>query len=195
LLVALMALGIAAGDEVITTPFSFFATAGSIARLGARPVFVDIDPTTFNIDAGRIEAAITPSTRAIVAVHLFGQPCDGAVADVAARHRLPLVEDAAHALGARTSRGAVGAIGKLGCFSFFPSKNLGALGDGGLVTTSDPQLADRVRALRGTSASMRCRRRSCARSCRASAPGRQRGRRTPPPIRPSSVDQRWPRSS
>jgi dTDP-4-amino-4,6-dideoxygalactose transaminase len=149
-LVALMALGVGAGDEVITTPFTFFATAGSIARLGAKPVFVDIDPVSFNLDVAAVEAAITPRTRAILPVHLFGQPCDmRALGIVAKRHSLAIVEDAAQALGATTEDGAVGSLGDFGCFSFFPSKNLGGFGDGGLVTTTDAELYERARVLRG----------------------------------------------
>ncbi|NOY94141.1 MAG: DegT/DnrJ/EryC1/StrS family aminotransferase [Deltaproteobacteria bacterium] len=150
LLVALMALGVGAGDEVITTPFTFFATAGSIARLGAKPVFVDIDPVSFNLDVAAVEAAITPRTRAILPVHLFGQPCDmRALGDIAKRHSLALVEDAAQALGATTEDGSTGSLGDFGCFSFFPSKNLGGFGDGGLVTTNDAELYERARVLRG----------------------------------------------
>lgn len=149
LLVALMALGVGPGDEVITTPFSFFATAGVIHRLGATPVFVDVDPVTFNLDVGRVEGAITPRTRAILPVHLFGQPCDvAALQDLACAHGLPIVEDAAQAIGATSDRGPIGSVGLLGCFSFFPTKNLGAFGDAGLVTTSDDDLAERVRRLR-----------------------------------------------
>ena len=150
LLVALMALGVGVGDEVITTPFTFFATAGSIARLGARPVFVDIDPVSFNLDPVAVQAAITPRTRAIMPVHLFGQPCDmRALGRIAQAHSVFVVEDAAQALGATTEDGAVGSLGELGCFSFFPSKNLGGFGDAGLVTTKDAELAERARVLRG----------------------------------------------
>ena len=149
LLAALMALGVGPGDEVVTTPFSFFATAGSIARLGARPVFVDIDRATFNIDAGAIGSAITPRTRAIVPVHLFGQSADMApILDVAQRSGLPVVEDAAQAIGTRYRGKPVGGIGAIGCFSFFPTKNLGAFGDAGLVATSDGTLARMMRAIR-----------------------------------------------
>src|SRR5262245_56866586 len=149
LLLALMALDVKAGDEVVTTPYSFFATAGAVARLGARAVFVDIDPATFNIDADRIAAAITPRTKAIMPVHLFGQSADmDAVMQVAARHHVPVVEDAAQAIGAAYRSQPVGGIGAIGCFSFFPSKNLGAYGDAGLVTTNDRALARRARLLR-----------------------------------------------
>jgi len=149
LLVALMALGIGSGDEVITTAFSFFATAGCIARTGARPVFVDIDPETFNIDPREVEAAIGERTRAVLPVHLFGQPCDmGALRAICDPRGIPMIEDAAQAIGASLDGDPVGALGALGCFSFFPSKNLGCFGDGGLVTTSDVALARKVRILR-----------------------------------------------
>ena len=137
LLVALMALGIQPGDEVITTPFSFFSTAGCISRLGAVPVFVDIDPQTYNIDPALIEAKITDQTKAIIPVHLFGQMADmEAIMTIADTHGLKVVEDAAQAIGAKTMYHGelkqAGSIGHLGCFSFFPSKNLGACGDGGV---------------------------------------------------------------
>ena len=149
LLLALMALGIAEDDEIITTPFTFVATAGSIARLKARPVFVDIDPVTYNIDPTYIKAAITSKTRAIIPVHLFGLAADmPAITSVAANSEVPLIEDAAQAIGARCGPKPVGSIGMLGCFSFFPSKNLGGAGDGGLVSTHDVGLADRLRVLR-----------------------------------------------
>jgi dTDP-4-amino-4,6-dideoxygalactose transaminase len=149
LVLALMASGVAAGDEVITTPFTFVATAGSIARVGAIPVFVDIDPVSFNIGPGAIAAAITPRTRAIMPVHLFGQAADLApIVDTAQRNGLKVIEDAAQAIGARYGDGYVGNTGHFGCFSFFPSKNLGGAGDGGLVTTSDADIAERLRLLR-----------------------------------------------
>jgi dTDP-4-amino-4,6-dideoxygalactose transaminase len=149
LLLAQMAIGIKPGDEVITAPFTFGATAGSIARLGARPVFVDIHPDTFNLDERKLEAAITSRTRAIMPVHLFGQPADmDLIMDVARRHELSVIEDAAQAIGARWKGRGAGTIGTFGCFSFFPSKNLGGAGDGGLITTNDPELAQKVGVLR-----------------------------------------------
>jgi len=149
LILALMAAEIGTGDEVITTPFSFIATAGSIAHVGAKPVFVDIDPLTFNIDPALIEAAITPKTRAIMPVHLFGLPADmNPILDIARAHKLLVIEDAAQAISARYNDRCVGTLGEFGCFSFFPSKNLGGAGDGGLVTTNDPALAERLRMIR-----------------------------------------------
>ena len=149
LLVAMMALGIGPGDEVITSTYSFFATAGCIARLGARPVLVDVDPQTFNIDVDGVRASLGPRTRAIVPVHLFGQCAELApLLELSATHGVPLVEDAAQAIGAVYHGRQAGTFGALGCFSFFPSKNLGAFGDGGLVTTDDDGLAASVRALR-----------------------------------------------
>jgi dTDP-4-amino-4,6-dideoxygalactose transaminase len=149
LLLALMALGVEAGDEVITTPYTFFATGGAIARLSAKAVFVDIDPSTYNIATDQIEAKITPRTRAIMPVHLFGQCADmDSILEIANRHHIPVIEDAAQAIGATYKGRAAGSIGTLGCFSFFPSKNLGAAGDGGMVTTHDPALAEKVRILR-----------------------------------------------
>lgn len=147
LLVALMALDVGPGDEVITTPFSFFATAGVIHRVGAKPVFVDVEPATFNLDPSHVASKITPRTKAILPVHLFGQPCDVAALKRAAPG-IPIIEDAAQTILAHTSEGPVGALGALGCFSFFPSKNLGGFGDGGLVTTQDGALAEKVRRLR-----------------------------------------------
>ena len=149
LLLALMALDIKAGDEVVTTTYSFFATAGAIVRLGARPVLVDIDPVTFNIDPDQAAAAITPRTRAILPVHLFGLGAEmDPIVDMANRAGIPIVEDAAQAIGASYKSRPLGGIGALGCFSFFPSKNLGAFGDAGLVTTNDDALAKRARLLR-----------------------------------------------
>ena len=149
LLVALMAEGVSAGDEVITSTFSFFATAGCVARLGARPVLVDIDPETFNIDVAAVERAITPRTKAILPVHLFGQSAHmTALMAVAAKAGIPVIEDAAQAIGARDGDVPVGGIGASGCFSFYPTKNLGAFGDAGLVTTQDDATAARIRLLR-----------------------------------------------
>jgi dTDP-4-amino-4,6-dideoxygalactose transaminase len=149
LLLAQMALGIEAEDEVITSPFTFGATAGSIARLKARPVFVDIHPDTFNFDERQLEAAITSRSRAIMPVHLFGLPANmDDVLEIARQHHLAVIEDAAQAIGARWKEKRVGSLGTCGCFSFFPSKNLGGAGDGGMITTNDPQLAQRLRTLR-----------------------------------------------
>ncbi|MEM9194857.1 MAG: DegT/DnrJ/EryC1/StrS family aminotransferase [Myxococcota bacterium] len=149
LLVALMGLDIGPGDEVVTTPYTFFSTGGCVSRLGARPVFVDIDPRTYNLDPSRLETAIGARTKAIMVVHLFGQSCEmPAVRAVAETHGLPIIEDAAQAIGVRTPEGTIGSLGRVGCFSFFPSKNLGAFGDGGLVTTTDADLAEKMRVLR-----------------------------------------------
>jgi dTDP-4-amino-4,6-dideoxygalactose transaminase len=149
LLVAMMALGIGPGDEVLTTTYSFFATAGGISRLGATPRLVDIDPLTCNIDPAAVRAAITPKTRAVIPVHLYGQ-CADMDPVVAAAHEagIPVIEDACQAIGARYHGRQAGSLGTVACFSFFPSKNLGAFGDAGLVTTSDPRLAHEVRLLR-----------------------------------------------
>jgi dTDP-4-amino-4,6-dideoxygalactose transaminase len=149
LLLALMALDIHEGDEVITTPYSFFATASAITRLGARPVFVDIDPRTYNIDASRARQAITERTRAIMPVHLYGQCADmEALAAICEQYDIPLVEDAAQAIGAEDSERRAGSIGAIGCLSFYPTKNLGGAGDGGMMTTNDGSLAERLRSLR-----------------------------------------------
>jgi dTDP-4-amino-4,6-dideoxygalactose transaminase len=149
LLAALMAIDVRTGDEIITTPYSFFATAGSIVRLGATPVFADIDRKTYNIDPAGIEATISPRTRAIIPVHLFGQLADmSAITDIAQRHNLIVIEDAAQALGAELNSTRAGSMGDLACFSFYPSKNLGGFGDGGMITTNDPDLAERLRLLR-----------------------------------------------
>jgi dTDP-4-amino-4,6-dideoxygalactose transaminase len=149
LLLALMALEIGPRDEVITTPFNFVSTASSIARLGARPVFVDIDPIDFNVDPADMAKAITPRTRAILPAHLFGLPADmDSVLELARVHRLAVIEDANQAIGARHHGKAVGSMGTVGCFSFFPTKNLGGAGDGGMITTDDPELAERLGILR-----------------------------------------------
>jgi dTDP-4-amino-4,6-dideoxygalactose transaminase len=149
LLLALMAMGIDRNDEVITSPFTFVATGGAIARLGAKPVFVDIDPLTFNADPEKIEAAITPSTRAIMPVHLFGLAADlDPIVNLARTRNLAIIEDAAQAILARYHGRYAATMGTFGCLSFFPSKNLGGAGDGGLITTEDPELADRLRLLR-----------------------------------------------
>jgi len=149
LLLALWALGIGPGDEVITTPFTFFATAGAVCRLGATPVFVDIEPNSFNIDPEGIEAAITARTRAIIPVHLFGVPADMVRISAIARERnIPIIEDAAQSIGATLHGRQTGAMGDFGCFSFFPSKNLGAWGDGGLVSANNTDLGEQVRCLR-----------------------------------------------
>jgi dTDP-4-amino-4,6-dideoxygalactose transaminase len=149
LLLALMALDIRAGDEVVTSTYSFFATAGAIARLGAKPVLVDIDETTFNLDPEGVAAALTPRTKAIIPVHLFGLSADmDPILDVAARAYIPVVEDAAQAIGASYKSRLLGGLGAAGCFSFFPSKNLGAFGDAGLLSTNDDALAKQARLLR-----------------------------------------------
>ena len=149
LLLALMALGVDSGDEVITPPFTFVATAGSIARLKAKPVFVDIDRETYNLDPTLLEAAITSRTKAIMPVHLFGLPAEmGKINEIARARRVPVIEDAAQSIGARYHDQYVGNIGAYGCFSFFPSKNLGGAGDGGMITTNDPELAERISVLR-----------------------------------------------
>jgi dTDP-4-amino-4,6-dideoxygalactose transaminase len=149
LLLAMMALGIGPGDEVITSTYSFFATAGCVARLGGKPVFVDIDPVTYNIDPAATAAAVTPRTRAIIPVHLYGQSADlDPLLEIAKRAGAPLIEDAAQAIGATYKGRMVGGFGRAGCFSFFPSKNLGAFGDGGLVTTNDDTVAASLRRMR-----------------------------------------------
>jgi dTDP-4-amino-4,6-dideoxygalactose transaminase len=149
LLATLMALGIGAGDEVITPTYSFFATAGCVSRLGATPVFVDIDPVTFNARPDQIAAAITPKTKAILPVHLYGLCADmDAILEIGRRAGVPVVEDACQAIGARSQGRQAGTMGAAGCFSFFPSKNLGAFGDGGLITTADRVLAREIRLLR-----------------------------------------------
>ncbi|HEX2674545.1 MAG TPA: DegT/DnrJ/EryC1/StrS family aminotransferase [Polyangiaceae bacterium] len=150
LTIALAACGIGSGDEVITTPYTFFATTGAILRVGATPVFVDIERDSFNLDAERVSDALTSRTRAILPVHLFGQAADmRALRAIARQNQLALIEDAAQALGATLHGERVGTLGDLACFSFFPTKNLGGFGDGGLVTTNDDGLAELARSLRG----------------------------------------------
>ena len=149
LYLALRAIDIQPGDEVITTPFTFFATSEVINRVGAIPIFVDIDPSSLNFDLDQVESAISPQTRAIVPVHLFGHPVDmSRLAQIAQAHELFLIEDCAQAIGADWNGQKVGSFGDMGCFSFFPTKNLGACGDGGAVVTSRPELAQRIRQLR-----------------------------------------------
>jgi len=149
LLIALMAEQVGPGDEVITSPYTFFASAGSIARLGAKTVFVDIDPITYNINPALIERAVTPRTKAIMPVYLYGQMADmNAVMAVARKHKLAVVEDACQSIGAEHQGQRAGAVGDYGCFSFFPSKNLGCFGDGGMVITQDPERAERLNVLR-----------------------------------------------
>jgi dTDP-4-amino-4,6-dideoxygalactose transaminase len=149
LLLALMALNIKAGDEVITSPFTFFATGAAVARLGARPVFVDIDPRTYTLDPNLVEAAITPRTRAIIPVHLYGRCADmDSLLDIGRRRNIPILEDAAQAIGAEDRGRRAGSMGQIGCFSFYPTKNLGAAGDAGVLTTNDESIAERLRRLR-----------------------------------------------
>lgn len=148
LLVALMALDIGPGDEVILPSFTFFATAGAVTRLGATPVFADILPDTFNIDPADIARRITPATKAIIPVHLFGQSADmDAINAIAADHGLTVIEDAAQAIGATYQGQPIGSLGRVGCISFYPTKNLGGMGDGGMITTNDAELADKMRVL------------------------------------------------
>jgi dTDP-4-amino-4,6-dideoxygalactose transaminase len=149
LLLALLALDVKEGDEVVTTPFTFFATTGAIARTGARPRFVDIEPRTYNINPAQLEAAINERTRAIMPVHLYGQCAEmDEILRVARAHGIPVIEDAAQAIGAQDRKRQAGALGAIGCFSFYPTKNLGAAGEAGLVTTQDDALAARLRRLR-----------------------------------------------
>ncbi len=149
LTLALRAIDIKPGDEVITTPFTFIASAETIANLGAKPVFVDIDPETFNLDHTTIEKAISKKTRAIVPVHLYGQACEmDEIMKIARTHKLQVIEDAAQSLGAKYKGKMLGSFGDLACFSFYPSKNLSALGDGGAITTDNPDLAERIKMLR-----------------------------------------------
>jgi len=149
LLLAFMALDIKTGDEVITTPYSFFATVSAITRLGATPVFVDIDPQTYNLDVSRVESKITGRTKAIEPVHLYGQCANmSTLREISTKHGIPLVEDAAQAIGAGQNGLRAGAMGEIGCFPFYPSKNLGGMGDGGFITTDDDALAEKLLALR-----------------------------------------------
>lgn len=149
ILVSLMALDIGYGDEVITTPFTFFATAGCVHRVGAKPVFVDIDPRTYNLNPELIEERITEKTKAIIPVHLFGQTADmDPIMKIASKYNLFVIEDAAQAIGAEYKGKKAGSLGDVGCFSFFPSKNLGCCGDGGMVTTNSEELAEKIRILR-----------------------------------------------
>jgi len=149
LVIALRALGIGPGDEVITTPFTFFATAEAVSQVGAAPVFVDVEEASMNLDPALVERAVTPRTRAVLPVHLFGRPCAmDAILDLARRRGLQVVEDCAQSFGARHRGRQTGTLGQIGCFSFFPSKNLGGCGDGGLIATDDDRLADLARALR-----------------------------------------------
>lgn len=149
LLISLMALNIGPGDEVITTSYSFFATVGAIVRLGATPVFTDINLDTFNMEASQIEGLISPKTKAIIPVHLFGQTADMELIKViGAKYHIPIIEDAAQAIGARCNNIFAGTIGDIGCFSFFPSKNLGGIGDGGMVITNNQDVANKIRRLR-----------------------------------------------
>ncbi|HPR17506.1 MAG TPA: DegT/DnrJ/EryC1/StrS family aminotransferase [Candidatus Cloacimonadota bacterium] len=149
ILLALLALGLGEGDEVITTPFTFFATAGTIYRAGARPVFVDAKPDTYNIDPDKIEVAITPRTKAIIAVHLFGQPAEmDKIMSIAQKHNLKVIEDNAQGVGAKYDGKTAGTIGDIGTLSFFPSKNLGAMGDGGMCLTNNTDLANKLFQLR-----------------------------------------------
>lgn len=153
---ALRALDIGAGDEVISVAFTFVATTEAIGIVGAKPVFVDIDPDTFNIDVEKIERAITPKTKAIIPVHLYGQPCKmDVILDIAKKHDLFVIEDCCQAIGAKLDGKMVGSFGDVGCFSFFPTKNLGAMGDGGLLTTNSQSIKDRVVALRNHGGAIR----------------------------------------
>ncbi len=149
LLISLMALGIGPGDEVVTTPYTFFSTASSITRLGARPVFVDINPRTYNIDPAGVREALSGKTKAILIVHLFGQMCDmNPILRAASDRGIPVIEDACQAIGSAYRGRPAGSIGRAGCFSFFPTKNLGGCGDGGMIVTDDRDLAERARSLR-----------------------------------------------
>ena len=154
--IALRALDIGEGDEVITTAFTFVATAEAIGIVGAKPVFVDIDADTFNIDPKKIEEAITPKTKAIIPVHLYGQPCDmDMIMDIAKRHNLYVIEDCCQAIGAKFKGQMVGTFGDIGCYSFYPTKNLGGMGDGGLITVNSENLRNRIIALRNHGGAVR----------------------------------------
>jgi dTDP-4-amino-4,6-dideoxygalactose transaminase len=149
LLIALMALGVGPGDEVVTSPYTFFATGGAIARVGAKPVYVDIEPRSFNVDPKKAESALTKKTKAVIPVHLFGQGSDMApILEMAKSRGLAVIEDAAQAIGAEYQGKRLGSMGVVGCLSFFPSKNLGAMGDAGMVTTNDAELAEKLRIFR-----------------------------------------------
>ncbi len=149
LIIALMVEGIGVGDEVITTPFTFFATAGAVCRVGATPVFVDVDPDTFNIDPSKIEEKISSKTKAIIPVHLFGQCCDmDAINAISKKHNLIVIEDACQSIGAEFKGKRAGSLGDYGCFSFYPTKNLGCFGDGGMVTTNDEKKAELLKIFR-----------------------------------------------
>jgi dTDP-4-amino-4,6-dideoxygalactose transaminase len=149
LYLALRALEIGAGDEVVTTPFTFIATSEVISAVGAKPVFIDIDPDTYNLDLKQLAAAITPRTRAVIPVHLFGQPVDmNALMELAEAKNIFVIEDCAQSTGATWERKKVGSIGHIGCFSFYPTKNLGGCGDGGAITTNDPELAVMMRVIK-----------------------------------------------
>jgi dTDP-4-amino-4,6-dideoxygalactose transaminase len=153
---ALLAAGVGSGDEVITVPMTFIATSWAISYVGARPVFVDVDPLTYTMDARQVQRLITPKTKAILPVHLYGQPADlGPLLEIANRHGIPLIEDGAQAHGAKYQGRPAGSLGQSGCFSFYPGKNLGAYGEGGAVTTNDEQLARRMKALRDHAQSQR----------------------------------------
>ena len=185
LLLPLMAMDIGPGDEVITTPYTFFATAGSIWRTGAQPVFVDIEPDTYNIDPTRIEAAITPRTRAIIPVHLYGQTADmDAIDAIADRYGLFVLEDAAQAIGAAHQGRRAGGLGQASAFSFYPSKNLGGFGDGGLMTTDDPGLARKLARLRVHGMEPKYHHQEVGINSRLdAAPGRRAPGQAPPPRR------------
>ncbi len=194
-MLALAALGVGPGDEVILPTFTFFATVGAVCRLGANPIFADIDPATFNIDPYQVENKITGRTKAIMVVHLFGQCVEmDPFLDMAARHDLPIVEDAAQAIGAEYHGQRTGSMGAIGCFSFYPSKNLGGYGDGGMVVTNDPDLGEirwpacgatawsraiTTKSWAGTPGWTLCRLPSYGSSCLTWTPGRKPARRRP----------------